>query len=265
MDGQPFWGTFAFFPSLGTVPPSHQGSSKSRLALLWCWPLSFVDNASTEACPILLHVPHHIQFHMLGCSNPTPTYTASLYSCWVTSSCFYNLCSFFFCLNFVRSFLATRADLLPYLPDFLPLPWTIPENGGDHAWRSTRSPGPLSSPVLSPMGFLQADPWRGQSLLLKPRMMILILILLPLLRILNPTVPWSLQSSLSQTFTSFIMVCSYKAHLPWSPRDCSSTTCVTNLSSLHSRKLLDSCVLLCFHPSRFWVSNYLWNCGEKQL
>lgn len=81
----------------------------------------------------------------------------------------------------------------------------------------------------------------------------------------EPTIPWSLQSSQSQTFPSFIMVFRSKAHLPWSPCDCFSITWVTNLSSLCSRELLDSCELLCFHPSRFRVSNYLRNCGEKQL
>lgn len=49
-----------------------------------------------------------------------------------------------------------------------------------------------------------------------------------------------------------------------SPRQLLNHLC-QNLSSLHSRKLLDSCVLLCFHPSSFQVSNYLRYCGEKLL
>lgn len=54
--------------------------------------------------------------------------------------------------------------------------------------------GCLFSPVLSLIGFFQADPWRGQCTLLKSRVMI------PPLSVLNSTTSWSLHLRLLSTW-----------------------------------------------------------------
>lgn len=53
--------------------------------------------------------------------------------------------------------------------------WPNPELAGDYSWKLTNSPGSLFLPGSSSLWFIQAGTWRGQSVLLKPRVVILLL------------------------------------------------------------------------------------------
>lgn len=52
--------------------------------------------------------------------------------------------------------------------------WPNPELAGDYSWKLTNSPGSLFLPGSSSLWFIQAGTWRGQSVLLKPRVVILL-------------------------------------------------------------------------------------------
>lgn len=87
--------------------------------------------------------------------------------------------------------------------------------------------GPSSLQGLFPLELFQAGPWRGQSALLKPRVVICFSLLLPL-RILNSTTSQSLQRTLPRTFTAPVSSSSFV--WVWGP--------VEHLSSLASLSLV---------------------------
>lgn len=55
--------------------------------------------------------------------------------------------------------------------------WPNPELAGDDSWKLTNSPGSLFLPGSSSLWFTQAGTWRGQSVLLKSRVVILLFVL----------------------------------------------------------------------------------------
>jgi len=126
-------------------------------------------------------------------------WTVSLYFSQVTGLCFYLLCVSCLCLSFVRSPLLIHAHPWNFCPNSCSLGWTTVEHREGEYQPAFWHPSSLQS--LIPQDSSKRSLKRPKSALLKAKVVVLLSVLTPPLKILNITISWSLQPRLSSIFT----------------------------------------------------------------